>query len=135
MKKVLLFFTLFTLVLLVHNDVYAQPGKAKAYGKKHKLNHPVHQSFYYYPSANIYYNPVRNNYWYRRNNGIWINVNVLPSHIIVLDQPRYEVYYDGFEVWRENPVHFKRYKRPKKVIVSNAPPRNTGVSVDIRARF
>ena len=140
MKKLLIFSVAFVTMLLVTVRTNAQPPWAKAYGKKnkewkehHKHGRDNYQSYYYYPTANVYYNPVRRTYWYPRN-GVWISVGVLPANIVVVNQPRYDVYYDGDEVWRDNSFHCQRYKAPTKVVVVNAP-RRPEVSVDIHARF
>lgn len=133
MKKLFFSIIIIAAILVSEDNLFAQPGKA--HGKKHKLHKHMNQPFFYYPSANVYYNPSMGNYWYRNSRNVWINVNTLPSQIVIINQPRHEIFYDGLEVWRANPVHFKRYKRPQKVVVTNAPPRNTGVNVDIRARF
>ena len=79
----------------------AQPPHAKAYGK-HK--------YYYYPASNVYYDAGPRLYYY--NSGpSWTGVSVLPpTFSITTGAPRYAVYYDGPEVWRDNHVHVVKYK-------------------------
>ncbi len=135
MKKLSVFLTTLVIMFFLSSEVSAQPPWAKAYGKrnkewkedrKHRDKHFVQQrrAYYYYPASNVYYSPVYHNYWYPRN-GAWVNVNVLPRNIVVVNEPRYDVYYDGDDVWRDNRVHYERYRPVPK----------PGVSVDIHARF
>lgn len=136
MKKLFISIMIIATILVTQDDLFAQPGKINAFGKKHKLHKHMHQSFFYYPSVNVYYSPSMGNYWYMNSSNVWINVNTLPTQIVIINQPRHEVFYDGLEVWRANSAHFKRYKNPKKVlIVNNVPTKSTTINVDIRARF
>jgi hypothetical protein len=72
--------------------------------------------FYYYPSSNIYYNVSTGEYWYYDNGTTnWVEVKTLPTTITVTKTPRYTVYYNGPEVWKDNAVHQKKYKSKKGV--------------------
>ena len=72
--------------------------------------------FYYYPSSNIYYNISTGEYWYYDNGTTnWVEVKTLPTTITVTKTPRYTVYYNGPEVWKDNAVHQKKYKSKKGV--------------------
>lgn len=86
------------------NTTAAQPSHAKAYGK-HK--------YYYYPVSNVYYDAGPRLYYYNAGPS-WKSVNVLPpTFSISTGAPRYAVYYDGPEVWRDNQVHVVKYKAYK----------------------
>ena len=137
MKKLPVFLTALVTMSFICTELSAQPPWAKAHGRRNNewqrerrhedrrfVPQPQRRSYYYYPSSNVYYSPVYHNYWYPRN-GAWVNVNVLPRNIVIVNEPRYDVYYDGDEVWRENRVHYERYRPVPK----------PGVSVDIHARF
>jgi hypothetical protein len=70
--------------------------------------------FYYYPSSNIYYNPTTNQYWYYDNaSTTWIEVKTLPTTVVVTKSPRYTVYYNGEDVWKDNAAHMQKYKVKK----------------------
>jgi len=68
-------------------------------------------TFYYYPSSNVYYNVSASDYWYYDDaTSAWVEVKTLPTTITLERAPRYTVYYNGKDVWKENPEHMKRYK-------------------------
>jgi len=70
--------------------------------------------FYYYPSSNIYYNPTNTEYWYYDDvSATWTQVKELPSTVVVTKSPRYTVYYNGEDVWKDNATHMKKYKGKK----------------------
>lgn len=70
--------------------------------------------FYYYPSSNIYYNPASNEYWYYDDvSTTWTEVRALPTTVTVAKSPRYIVYYNGNDVWKENAAHLQKYKVKK----------------------
>jgi hypothetical protein len=69
-------------------------------------------SFYFYPSANVYYNVASHDYIYY-DAGSWVTVRTLPATIVINRTPRYTVYYNGPEVWRDNGLHKGRYKGRK----------------------
>jgi hypothetical protein len=126
MKKLISGAALLLLFLVAHINAQAQRGKAKGH-YKHRNAQVIKHNYYFYPQANVYYEPSSRMYWHQRN-GVWVRVNVLPSTIIINGTPRYEVWYDGTEVWREHPSHCRRY--PSKIRVVAPPPR-PGVQVNI----
>ena len=68
-------------------------------------------TFYYYPSSNVYYNVAATDYWYYDDaTKTWVEVKTLPATITLEKTPRYTVYYNGTDVWKENAEHVKRYK-------------------------
>ena len=68
-------------------------------------------TFYYYPSSNVYYNVAVSDYWYYDDaTSAWVEVKTLPTTITLEKTPRYTVYYNGPEVWKDNAEHVKRYK-------------------------
>jgi hypothetical protein len=68
-------------------------------------------TFYYYPSSNVYYNVSASDYWYFDDaNKAWVEVKTLPTTITVEKAPRYTVYYNGADVWKDNAAHQKKYK-------------------------
>jgi|SRR5205809_7850145 len=70
--------------------------------------------FYYYPSSNVYFNVSNGDYWYYDEPTTkWIEVKTLPTTITLAKAPKYTVYYNGPEVWRENALHAKKYKVKK----------------------
>jgi len=68
-------------------------------------------TFYYYPSSNVYFNTTASDYWYydETTKG-WVEVKTLPTTITLEKTPRYTVYYNGTDVWKDNAEHVKRYK-------------------------
>ncbi len=129
MKKLTFLLAIVVTGLLISTKSSAQPPWAKAYGKRNKeWKHAHYESrpvvvrnrYYYYPNANTYYSPRFHRYWYPQN-GVWVQLSTLPGGIVIANQPRYDVYCDGDDVWRDNAVHVKRY-RP-------------GVRVNVEARF
>jgi len=67
--------------------------------------------YYYYPTSNIYYDPVNNEYWYFDDaSTTWMEVQTLPTTIIFTKTPKYTVYYNGKDVWKDNATHRKKYK-------------------------
>ena len=81
--------------------------------------------FYYYPSSNVYYNVSTQEYWYYDNGTTnWVEVKTLPTTIIITKTPRYTVYYNGADVWKDNAVHQKKYKAKK--VVTTGKKKTTG---------
>ena len=68
--------------------------------------------YYYYPSQNVYQNTVTGEYYYYNTpTTSWITVKALPQTITIGEpDPKFEVYYKGGEVWKDNPKHLKKYK-------------------------
>ena len=98
MKKIIL-----ALVL-----VFTLGGSAKLAAQESRVK------FYYYPSSNIYYNPSTNQYWYyNTTTTAWLEVKTLPTTIVVTKTPSYTVYYNGEDVWKDNPAHMQKYKVKK----------------------
>jgi len=97
MKKILLALTLVgSLAVCAQQQPPPPPAKVK---------------FYYYPSSNIYYNPATNEYWYYDNPTVtWMEVRELPPTITFTKTPKYTVYYNGQDVWKDNATHKKKYK-------------------------
>jgi len=124
---------LFAALLFSSSDVQAQPGRARGHYKQNR----VRTQFYYYPSANVYYNPVARSYWYPRNS-VWVEANVLPAGFVITNQPSRVVYYDGYDVWRDNAVHCSYY-RPQQVVVVRERPHyyyyRPRPRVDVHVRF
>ena len=73
------------------------------------------QSFYYYPSANVYYDGSCNRYIYNHG-GSWITTSILPVGVYIGNSPRYQVYYRGAEIWRDNQLHRNTYFRQPEVV-------------------
>ena len=70
--------------------------------------------FYYYPSTNVYYNPASDQYWYYDDvSTTWTEVKTLPTTITLTKTPRYTVYYNGEDVWKDNATHMQKYKAKK----------------------
>jgi len=68
-------------------------------------------TFYYYPSANVYYNVSASDYWYFDDaTKAWVEIKTLPATITLEKTPRYTVYYNGTDVWKDNAAHMKKYK-------------------------
>jgi len=78
-------------------------------------------TFYYYPSQNVYYNVASHDYlYYDPGTTTWVTVRTLPRTIVINRTPRYTVYYNSPEVWRDNGLHKGKYKiRKAKVYKSN----------------
>ena len=74
-------------------------------------------TYYYYPSANVYYNVGTHDYVYY-NAGTWTTVKTLPSGVTITRTPRYTVYYNGPDVWRDNAAHKTKYKVKKTTVVT-----------------
>ena len=71
-------------------------------------------TYYYYPSSNVYYNPANTEYWYYDDvSATWVQVKDLPTTIVLTKTPRYTVYYNGEDVWKDNAMHMKKYKGKK----------------------
>ena len=84
------------------------------------LNNPTNgnlsgMKYYYYPSQNVYYNEGTQDYWYYGNpSGKWETAKSLPSNYLVNDKTnRYELTYNGTDVWKENKMHKSKYKAKK----------------------
>ena len=68
-------------------------------------------TFYYYPSSNVYYNVSASDYWYYDEaTNAWVEVKTLPTTFTLEKAPRYTVYYNGTDVWKDNAEHVKKYK-------------------------
>jgi hypothetical protein len=70
--------------------------------------------YYYYPSSNVYYNESTGEYlYYNDADASWTTVKTLPSTIVLEQTPRYEIQYNGTDVWKDNAEHIKKYKVKK----------------------
>lgn len=71
--------------------------------------------YWYYPSSNVYYNDATGDYWYYDTpTTTWMDVKTLPTtYTITSTTPKYEVWYDGTDVWKDNAKHLKKYKVKK----------------------
>jgi len=78
--------------------------------------------FYYYPSSNVYLNPSTNDYWYYdEGTSTWTSARELPSNITLVKSPRYLVYHNDADVWKDNAAHLKKYKVKKNGEVKTKP--------------
>jgi len=83
-------------------------------------------TFYYYPTPNVYYNVTSHDYvYYDGGAATWVTVRALPRGIVLTRSPRYTVYYNGPEVWRDNGLHKGKYKA-KKTVVNKSVKKNNG---------
>jgi hypothetical protein len=138
MKKIYLTIAAFVTVALVSNEASAQYGNGNGNRNnnwnngRNKQPQKQRSNYYYYPQSNVYYSPATRDYWYSRN-GAWVRADRLPRHFSINNQPRYEVWYDGYDdhVWNDNRNHYDRY-RQREVVVQQ--PNRPGVRVDIHRR-
>jgi len=96
-----------------------------AFGVK-QASAQVRVTYYYYPSANVYYNIGTHDYlYYDPGTTTWVTVKTLPSGVTITKVPRYTVYHNGPEVWRDNAVHKTKYKtvviKPQKTVKKKTP--------------
>src|SRR5262245_47487141 len=95
-------------IILALALVFALGSTAKLAAQETKV------TFYYYPASNIYYNPASNQYWYYDDVSTnWVEVKTLPTAIVLTKTPRYTVYYNGEDVWKDNAAHMQKYKVKK----------------------
>ncbi|PWT93842.1 MAG: hypothetical protein C5B54_01230 [Acidobacteria bacterium] len=74
-------------------------------------------TFYYYPSSNIYYNVSTGEYlYYDEPTTKWITAKTLPTTITLEKMPVDTVYYNGPDVWKDNPEHLRKYKAKKEEV-------------------
>src|SRR4051812_21190990 len=68
--------------------------------------------FYYYPTQDAYFDITTGNYWYHDvPTSSWIYVNSLPSSYVINDRTeRFEILYEGTDVWKDHKKHRKIYK-------------------------
>ena len=86
-----------------------------AFGSFKQATAQARVSYYYYPSSNVYYNISTGDYWYYNpGSTAWITVRSLPSGITITRTPRYIVYYNGKDVWKDNASHKTKYKNKIK---------------------
>jgi hypothetical protein len=84
-----------------------------AFGVKHAAAQKT--TFYYYPSSNVYYNVTTHDYeYYDPGTTTWVTVQKLPTTVTLTKSPRYTVYYNGKDVWKDNDMHKKKYKDKKE---------------------
>ena len=71
--------------------------------------------FFYYPSSNTYFNEATSEYlYYDEASSTWLTVKQLPTTVVVEPTAmKYAVYYNGNEIWKENPAHKTKYKVKK----------------------
>ena len=74
-------------------------------------------TYYYYPASNVYYNVSAGDYlYYNPGNTGWVTVKTLPSGVTITKTPRHIVYYNGYDVWKNNGAHKTKYKIKKTVV-------------------
>ncbi|MDE3235892.1 MAG: hypothetical protein KGO81_08060 [Bacteroidota bacterium] len=114
MKQLAKLILLLLIASVATKNSSAQPPWAPAYGKRNKEwrehgdRDDRRRKFYYYPSENVYFCPDTHRYWYPRN-GVWVDVDILPPALMITNRRFYPVYYDGYDVWRENREHMRYY--------------------------
>ena len=55
--------------------------------------------------------PTNAEYWYYDDvSATWTQVKTLPTTITLTKAPRYTVYYNGEDVWKDNTMHMQKYK-------------------------
>ena len=71
--------------------------------------------YWYYPSSNVYFNDATGDYWYfDQPTTTWMDVKTLPSTYVISEKtPRYSVWHNGSDVWKDNSMHLKKYKVKK----------------------
>jgi hypothetical protein len=70
--------------------------------------------YFYYPDQNVYYNIESGDYYYYdAPTTKWTQVRALPATISVEKVPRYTLYYEGEDIYKENPQHIKKFKVKK----------------------
>ena len=93
-------------------------GALQASAQTTPMDQQQRVKFYYYPKSNVYQNTSTNEYWYYdQGNSNWVSVKDLPSTVTLEKDPSYVVYYNGTDVWKDNPQHMKKYKVTKKGVV------------------
>jgi|GEM_PF-1038778 len=140
MKKIYILSAALLMVSIVSNKVMAQPPRGGNYGYNNNNNDNRNDSYrnndnryqqsqnayFYYPSSNVYYNVNTRDYWYMDHQQ-WVRSNRLPKYMVLGNQARYDVRYDGRDgnVWKDNKKHYQKYQPVKQ---------QPGVRVDIRTR-
>lgn len=106
--------------LLSNNNLNAQDSMSKLRNVQDPVAKNVHDragkvKYWYYPKSNMYFNESSGDYWYYDEPTTkWMDVKSLPSTYEVTDNtPRYEVWYNGSDVWKDNAMHVKKYKMKK----------------------
>ncbi len=71
--------------------------------------------YWYYPSQNVYFNDVSGTYWFYDDASVqWVESSRLPFTYTMNDKdPRYELYYKGTSVWKQNKQHKIKYNVKK----------------------
>ncbi len=72
--------------------------------------------YYYYPSQNIYFNQANGEYfYYDKPTARWASSMTLPTaYVIEESTPKYEVWYKGRDVWKNNKADMAKYKSKTK---------------------
>lgn len=67
--------------------------------------------YFYYPSLDVYFNDQSGDYWYYdKSSTKWTQGKNLPStYKMNNDTKRYEIWYNGSDVWKANADHRKQY--------------------------
>jgi len=59
--------------------------------------------------------PLAHDYeYYDPGTTTWVTVQKLPTTVTLTKSPRYTVYYNGKDVWKDNDMHKKKYKDKKE---------------------
>ena len=112
MKKILILLC-FSLAMFSKN---ASAQQSDTSATKHQMK------FYYYPSLNIYYDPTAEDYWYYdESNSNWTSVKQLPSSVTLVRSPRYLVYHNDADIWKDNAEHLKKFKVKKNGEIKTKP--------------
>lgn len=71
--------------------------------------------YWYYPVQNVYFSDETGNYWFYDESRVeWVEASRLPAWLTMTDKDtRYEVYYKGTKVWKDNKKHKEKYKIKK----------------------
>lgn len=107
MKKIIICLTF----LVCLNYINAQTADV-ANVQTQTTNTVTPSKYYYYPTVDAYYDVATGNYWYHDvPTSSWISVSTLPSSYVINDQTeRFEILYEGTDVWKDHKKHRKIYK-------------------------
>ncbi len=71
--------------------------------------------YMYYPETNVYYNETTRTYsYFDPATNTWMTNAQLPTTIVINKNDKAELTYSGADVWKDNAMHQKKYKKAMK---------------------
>jgi hypothetical protein len=112
MKKAIL---ILAVAFFSGNQLMAQVDSSSRSTTTTTTTNTSNSRYWYYPESNVYYNESAKTYSYMDpSTNTWTTNANLPSTIVLNKNDRAQLSYNGTDVWKDNAMHQKKYRKAAK---------------------